>query len=55
MRDTLSNGRPFETKKNGSKYEIIFFPITGKDPNAHIFRLPGVTKDDLKKLSNSLK
>ena len=55
MHDTLSNGRPFETKKNGSKYEIIFFPIKGQNPNARIFRLPNVTKEDLKKLSNSLK
>ena len=51
MRDTLG-GRPYEIKKDGSKYIISFYPQAknAKNPDAIIFRLT-LGKDDLKKLA----
>lgn len=51
MRDTLGV-RPYEVKKQGSKYVVSFYPISenAKNPDAVLFRLT-LSKDDLKKLS----
>ena len=50
MRDTIG-GRPFEVRKDGSKYVISFYPQakSAKNPDAVLFRLT-LTKDELKKL-----
>lgn len=51
MRDTLG-GRPYDVKKDGTKYVISFYPqaANAKNPDAVMFRL-SLTKEDLKKLS----
>ena len=51
MRDTIG-GRPYEVKRDGSKYTISFYPQSknAKNPDAVLFRLV-LTKDDLKKLA----
>lgn len=51
MRDTLG-GRPYEVKRDGSKYVVTFYPQapSAKNPDAVMFRLT-LTKEDLKKLS----
>ncbi len=51
MRDTIGN-RPYEVKKDGSKYVINFYPQAknAKNPDAVLFRLT-LTKDELKKLA----
>lgn len=52
MRDTIG-GRPYEVKKDGSKYIISFYPQTknAKNPDAVLFRLV-LTKDEIAKLAN---
>ena len=51
MRDTIG-GRPYEVRKDGSKYVISFYPQAknAKNPDAVLFRLT-LTKDELKKLA----
>ncbi len=51
MRDTIG-GRPYDIKKDGSKYVISFYPQAknAKNPDAVLFRL-ALTKDELKKLA----
>ena len=51
MRDKLG-GRPYEVKRDGSKYTISFYPQSksAKNPDAVLFRLT-VTKDELRKLA----
>ena len=51
MRDTIG-GRPYEAKKDGSRYVLSFYPQTknAKNPDAVLFRLT-LTKDELKKLA----
>ena len=55
MRDTIG-GRPYEVKKDGSKYVISFYPQTknAKNPDVVLFRLV-LTKDEIAKLANILK
>ena len=54
MKDTIGD-RPYEIKKDGSKYVINFYPQSknAKNPDAVLFRLT-LTKNDLKKLAKSL-
>ena len=51
MRDTIG-GRPYDVKKDDSKYIISFYPQAknAKNPDAVLFRL-ALTKDELKKLA----
>ena len=51
MRDTIG-GRPYDVKKQGSKYVISFYPMSesAKNPDAVLFRL-SLTRDELKKLA----
>ncbi len=51
MRDTIG-GRPYEIKKDGSKFVISFYPQAknAKNPDAVLFRLT-LTKEELKKLA----
>jgi len=51
MRDTIG-GRPYEVKKNGSKFVISFYPQAknAKNPDAVLFRLT-LTKEELKKFA----
>ena len=54
MRDTIGS-RPYEIKKDGSKYVISFYPQAknAKNPDAVLFKLT-LTKDDLKKLEKTV-
>ena len=51
MRDTIG-GHPYEVKKSGSKFVIIFYPQAknAKNPDAILFRLT-LSKEELKKLT----
>ena len=51
MRDSIG-GRPYDVKKDGTKYVISFYPQTknAKNPDAVLFRL-ALTKEELKKLT----
>jgi len=51
MRDTIGN-RPYEVRKDGSRYVISFYPMSenAKNPDAVLFRL-SLTKEELKKLA----
>jgi len=51
MRDKIG-GRPYEVRKDGSRYVISFYPMSesAKNPDAVLFRLT-LTRDELKKIS----
>ncbi len=51
MRETLG-GRPYEVRKDGSRFVISFYPMSegAKNPDAVLFRLT-LDKEELKKLA----
>ena len=51
MRDTIG-GRPYDVKKDGSKFVLSFYPQAknARNPDAVLFRLT-LTKEELKKLA----